>query len=160
MAEITIEDLKDIVKIHEINSVLVPGAVFLYGLNLIYPQIGNFISGNLSIGSIIVFLLLSYGVGYLIQSLGNLIELYIIIPIFGDLHKRESTRKVDEDMVVVFKNCKKLCRGVASSLLFLLVLALINGTFVPFSVYSILLLLSSIALFWYMRRFNKRELGI
>jgi len=66
MAEITLKNLQDALKIHEINSILVPGAVFLYGLNLIYSQIGNFTSGNLSIGSIVMFVILAYGVGHLI----------------------------------------------------------------------------------------------
>jgi len=160
MAEISFKDLRDAIQIHEINSIIVPGVVFLYGLNLIYSQLGSFTSGDLSIGSIIVFLFLAYGAGYLIQSIGNLIELYIVIPIFGDLRKREAKKTVSEDKITIFKNCKKLCRGTAAALLFLLGFALINGTFDPASIYSILLLLSSIVLFWYMRRFNRRELGI
>jgi len=160
MSKIPLEDFKELIKIHEINSILVPGVIFLYGLNLIYSQLGNFISNSISIGSLIIFLFLSYGAGYLLQGFGNLIELYIIIPLFGNLKKVESTKEVEDEKIAVFKNSKKICRGVASSFIFLLIFALINRTFNPISVYSILLLLLSIILFWYMRRFNKRELGI
>jgi hypothetical protein len=160
MSELTFENLQDALKIHEINSILIPGAVFLYGFNLIYPQLGNFTSSNLSIGSIGVFVILSYGAGHLVQGFGNLIELYLITPIFGDLTKAKVTKMVDKDKVDIFKNCKKLCRGVASALLILLGFALINDLLTISDIYSVLLLISSIILFWYMRRFQKRELGI
>ncbi|HSX09425.1 MAG TPA: hypothetical protein VLF93_04695 [Candidatus Saccharimonadales bacterium] len=154
------KDIKEAIKLHEINSVLIPGAIFFYGLNLIYRNLGNFFSSDISIGAIIIFLLLSYGAGNLVQGIGNLIELYLIEGIFGDLRKLKSNKKVEKDMLQVFKNRKKLCRGVASSLLILLILALINSIFSVISIYTFLFLVAIFSLFWYMRKFESNELGL
>jgi len=76
------------------------------------------------------------------------------------LSKKKPAKEVAEDKVDIFKNCKKLCRGVASALLVLLGLAIINNILTVSNIYSILIFISSIILFWYMRRFQKRELGL
>src|SRR5258708_38183272 len=107
------EDFKEALKIHEFSATLVPGIFFLYGLNLVYSNLGNFVSNNISIGSFIVFILLSYGAGHFIQSLGNLIEIYIIEPILGDLKKLKSSKKVKSEFAVI--PLKLLCTSLPRS---------------------------------------------
>jgi hypothetical protein len=155
---------KEAITVHEISSVLIPGVFTLFCINLMFPMLGNFIVGNLSIGALIVFLLLSYGTGHFVQAVGSIIEKYIIRRIWGNVKILNPTKKVDSNMIVIYRNHKILCRGIATSLLILLVLAWINGKInisdLNGLIYSILIFLASICIFVYMRRFERREYGI
>jgi len=159
-----IQFTKEAITLHEISSILLPGLFFLYCFNIIDPQIGNFTAKDLSIGALIVLLLLSYVVGHFIQGVGNLIELYIIEWLWGNLRNKKAKHKVSPTMAKIYNNHKKLCRGIAASLFLLLLLMVLLGTINLISVsgfiYSLLLAFASISLFIYMRRFEARELGL
>jgi len=60
---------------YQIFGVIAPGTVFLLGLLFLFPSIKIiFINDGLSIGGFGLFLLISYIMGNLIQSVGNLLE--------------------------------------------------------------------------------------
>jgi hypothetical protein len=60
---------------YEFTGVLIPGVVVLYVSALIIPAL-SFISRDqtISIGSLALFVILSYVAGHLVQALGNLVE--------------------------------------------------------------------------------------
>src|SRR5437762_3249433 len=135
------KEIKEYLTIHEISSLLIPGAVFVYGLNLIYAGIGNFTSNTISISTLVIFLLLSYGAGRFVQSIGDLIEVEIE-RYLGDLKVQKSEKNVEDRFAKIFKNHKKLCRGLASSLFVLLILSWVNKTIPVVSTYSFLIILA------------------
>jgi hypothetical protein len=60
---------------YEFVGFIIPGAIALFGLSLLYPEIKAFcVSQNYSIGDLGIFAILSYAVGHLIQGVGNLVE--------------------------------------------------------------------------------------
>lgn len=60
---------------YEFTGILVPGAISVFGFALISPEIDSFVKDRtLSVGDLGVFLILSYAVGHLIQSVGNILE--------------------------------------------------------------------------------------
>src|SRR5258708_25381989 len=81
------KNVREFLAIHEFSAYFIPGLIFLYCVDLIYPQIGKFTTDKLSIGSLILFAFLAYPLGHIIQGVGNLIEKIVIEPIFGDLKK-------------------------------------------------------------------------
>jgi hypothetical protein len=59
---------------YQISALFLPGAVFVYGLTLIFPAISIVpATSTLSIGSFGLFAILSYVAGNLIQGIGNII---------------------------------------------------------------------------------------
>jgi hypothetical protein len=60
---------------YEQVGVIIPGALFLFGLILSSPVLEEiFVSNNVSIGGLGLFLLISYAAGQLIAALGNIFE--------------------------------------------------------------------------------------
>lgn len=59
----------------EFTAVLAPGAVTIYGLARIYPDLGLLLADEqISFGDLGLLLVLAYVAGHLVQSFGNLIE--------------------------------------------------------------------------------------
>lgn len=165
-------DLEKLLQIHEFSSYVVPGAILMYFLDFFYPQPPNFISDNISIGSLIIFLLLSYAAGHIIQSLGSRIEVWLIEPVFGD-QKKQLQKKLKKDIdklylsiqknnnnkIKTFKSHAKIRRGIATCFLILLSLGwtigFLNKTNLYLTINSTIIILLS---FIYMRDAEKREL--
>lgn len=60
---------------YEFTGVLAPGAVVVYGLARIYPELGILVHDEkVSFGELGLLLILAYVAGHLIQSFGNLVE--------------------------------------------------------------------------------------
>jgi hypothetical protein len=60
---------------YEFTGVLAPGAVAVYGLARIYPELGILVRDEkVSFGELGLLLILAYVAGHLIQTFGNLIE--------------------------------------------------------------------------------------
>jgi hypothetical protein len=60
---------------YEFAGIIAPGAVTIFGLSRIYPEIGLLIQDNkISFGEFGLLLILAYVIGHLIQTLGNLVE--------------------------------------------------------------------------------------
>ncbi len=60
---------------YEFVGFIIPGAIALFGLTLLYPDIkASCFSQNYSIGDLGIFAILAYAAGHLIQGVGNLIE--------------------------------------------------------------------------------------
>jgi hypothetical protein len=60
---------------YEFAGIIAPGAVTLFGLSRIYPEIGLLLKDEkISFGEFGLLLILAYVTGHLIQALGNLIE--------------------------------------------------------------------------------------
>jgi hypothetical protein len=59
---------------YEFAGVIAPGAVVLYGLARIYPELGLIGRDEISFGEFGLLLVLAYVAGHLLQSLGNVIE--------------------------------------------------------------------------------------
>ena len=63
------------VDFYEFTGVLAPGAVTVYGLSRIYPELGMLVHNEkISFGEFGLLLILAYVAGHLIQTLGNSIE--------------------------------------------------------------------------------------
>lgn len=61
---------------YEFTGILAPGAVVVYGLGRIYPEVGILVRDEkISFGELGLLLILAYVAGHLVQSFGNLIEL-------------------------------------------------------------------------------------
>ncbi len=60
---------------YEFAGIIAPGAVTIFGLSRIYPEIGLLVKDDkISFGEFGLLLILAYVAGHLIQALGNLIE--------------------------------------------------------------------------------------
>jgi len=60
---------------YEFAGIIAPGALAVYGLARIYPELGILIHNeSVSFGELGLLLILAYVAGHLIQSFGNLIE--------------------------------------------------------------------------------------
>lgn len=60
---------------YEFAGILAPGAVAVYGLALIYPELGLLVrEEKVSFGELGLILVLAYVAGHLVQTFGNLIE--------------------------------------------------------------------------------------
>jgi hypothetical protein len=60
---------------YDFAGILAPGAVAVYGLARIYPELGLIVRDEkISFGELGLLLILAYVAGHLLQSLGNLIE--------------------------------------------------------------------------------------
>jgi len=60
---------------YDFAGILAPGAVALYGLGRIYPELGLIVRDEkVGFGELGLLLILAYVAGHLLQSLGNLIE--------------------------------------------------------------------------------------
>lgn len=60
---------------YEFAGILAPGAVFLFGLSQLYPSLSVVVQGkDFTVGSLGLFIVLSYVAGHLIQGFGNLLE--------------------------------------------------------------------------------------
>jgi hypothetical protein len=60
---------------YEFTGVLLPGSVFALGAAILFPTIGNvLLNGNLSVGDLGLFVMVSYASGHLVQAFGNLLE--------------------------------------------------------------------------------------
>jgi hypothetical protein len=153
------ENLAKILDIHEFSSMLVPGAVLLLGIFLIYSSSLRINLNSIDTSSLIIFLIISYGAGHVVQAFGNLVEVYIIEPLFGDLKNKKIDKKNGKENI--FKAHKKLNRGIASCLFILLVLGWFNHLLSLSNLFiTIVILLVIILEIWYMRRFEKREYNI
>lgn len=63
------------VDFYEFTGVLAPGAVTVYGLSRIYPELGVLVHNEkISFGELGLLLILAYVAGHLIQTFGNSIE--------------------------------------------------------------------------------------
>jgi hypothetical protein len=63
------------VDFYEFVGVIAPGALLLFGLSFIFPEIGTLIHGkDISFGDLGLFLILAYVAGHLVQAVGNAIE--------------------------------------------------------------------------------------
>jgi hypothetical protein len=60
---------------YEFAGVLAPGAVFLFSLTVLLPQLGSAMGrDNMTIGNLGIFVILSYVTGHLVQAAGNVLE--------------------------------------------------------------------------------------
>lgn len=60
---------------YEQVGVVIPGALFLFGLILIIPEIKEvFVANSISVGGLGVFIIISYAAGQLIAAFGNIFE--------------------------------------------------------------------------------------
>jgi len=59
---------------YEFAGVIVPGTVFLVGAAILAEPIRKLVFGELSVGEATLSVIAAYGIGHLIQALGNLIE--------------------------------------------------------------------------------------
>ena len=60
---------------YEFAGVLCPGVVVLYSMSMIFPWISPIVHDqSISVGSLGLFVVLSYVAGHLVQALGNLLE--------------------------------------------------------------------------------------
>jgi len=65
----------DKTEVYEFAAVIAPGAVTIFGLSRIYPEIGLLINEDkISFGEFGLLLILAYVTGHLVQAFGNLIE--------------------------------------------------------------------------------------
>ncbi len=165
-------DINKLLGIHEFSADFIPGVIFLYGLNLIYSNAWKLISHDLSIGSLILFSFLAYGAGHVIQALGNVVEKEFIEPYFCDLKKqyeekegvslKDMYNELDEKnryKIDLFKSHGKIRRGIATGLLFLLIIGWVTQALNPENMYiSVITLFVIITLYWYMRRAEVREI--
>jgi hypothetical protein len=60
---------------YEFTGVIAPGAVFLFGVAILFPEFGKQLQGqDFTVGSLGLFLVLAYVAGHLVQALGNALE--------------------------------------------------------------------------------------
>ncbi len=60
---------------YEIVGVLVPGSILLVGISILYPQIRlSPQDASVAVGEFGIFTLLAYGMGHLLQAIGNALE--------------------------------------------------------------------------------------
>jgi hypothetical protein len=61
---------------YEQVGIIIPGAVFLFGLIQFFPQLQRFLgSDGVSLGELGIFFLLSYATGHLVAAVGNILEM-------------------------------------------------------------------------------------
>ncbi len=60
---------------YEFSAILAPGAVLLFGISLLYPNLGVILQGkDFTVGQLGLFVILSYVMGHLLQAIGNFLE--------------------------------------------------------------------------------------
>lgn len=60
---------------YEFTGVIAPGAVSLFGIAILFPELGKRLQGqDFTVGSFGLFVLLAYVAGHLVQALGNAVE--------------------------------------------------------------------------------------
>ncbi len=59
---------------YEFTGILVPGALMLVGIMLIYPQVNTVFPPNLTVGDLGLFVIVAYATGHVIQAIGNRVE--------------------------------------------------------------------------------------
>jgi hypothetical protein len=65
----------DKIEAYEFAGIIAPGAVTIFGLSRIYPELGLLMNDDkISFGEFGLLLILAYVTGHLIQALGNLRE--------------------------------------------------------------------------------------
>jgi len=60
--------------LYEFSGILIPGAIVLFGISLIFPELKQVLLSDVSFGDFGLFVLLSYAAGQLIQAVGNMLE--------------------------------------------------------------------------------------
>jgi len=61
--------------VYEFTGIVAPGALTIFGLSRIYPEIGVLVTDDkISFGEFGLLLILAFVVGHLVQALGNIIE--------------------------------------------------------------------------------------
>ena len=69
---------------YEQAGIVVPGSVLLFGLLLIYPDLGGiFAKDGITVGGLGIFVLLSYATGHLVAAFGNVLESILWWPFGG-----------------------------------------------------------------------------
>lgn len=69
---------------YELIGVTAPGAVALFGLTLLFPELNIVLThGGFSVGDFGLFLVLSFVAGHLVQGIGNLLETLLWEPFGG-----------------------------------------------------------------------------
>src|SRR5258706_15397682 len=60
---------------YEFTSLILPGAIILYGLSLLFPELKLIVQNkDFTVGDLGLFVILSYAAGHIIQGVGNIIE--------------------------------------------------------------------------------------
>ncbi|MBW2045506.1 MAG: hypothetical protein JRI96_11585 [Deltaproteobacteria bacterium] len=60
--------------LYEFSGILIPGAMILFGIALIFPEIERVLLKDISLGDLGLFVLLAYAAGQIIQAIGNILE--------------------------------------------------------------------------------------
>ena len=70
---------------YEQVGVVIPGAVFLFGVVLVYPAMRGFFAdtAGMTLGALGVFVLLSYAAGHAVAAVGNVVEKVFWAPAGG-----------------------------------------------------------------------------
>ena len=162
-----------LLKIHELSAYLVPGVVFLYGFFFLYPHSNNLFVTNVTIGNLVVILLLSYAVGHIIQSIGNVFEKFIEY-LCGDLKQiREAELRInlsalykkalkdsENNNLKLFKSHGKIRLGLATSLSVILIFGWIGKVLTINNFYQTFILsLLIFSLLRYMRKAESKEIS-
>ncbi len=67
----------ELFELYEILGLILPGAVFVYGMSQLFPGFISFsFTNNLSAGALGVFVILSYAVGHMVQVGGEYVEIF------------------------------------------------------------------------------------
>lgn len=70
-------DKSQLFELYEMLGLILPGAVFIYGISFLYPELSSFsFSNDLSAGALGIFIILSYVMGHIVQVAGEYVELF------------------------------------------------------------------------------------
>lgn len=94
MLEIKLDS--SVLKIHEVESMFVPGMIMFFGFLYFYPSIISFSNPIINWeGALLMFIVISYGVGFIVHDLGKWVEKIIIEKLFyQDLKRIDKIGKI------------------------------------------------------------------
>lgn len=139
------------INIYEYSGIVCPGAVFIVGLYFIVPSIYSNLE-IFSFGAAVLFIIISFCVGNILQGIGNIFEDFIYSPKKYTNHilKKEKINKTHTEIVEYLTKNNKLeklniynrqyglMRGMCASFLCLIFISI--GTYKE-STYTLILLL-------------------
>src|SRR6267378_2576367 len=67
-------DKSQLFELYEILALILPGAVILYGIGKLFPQLMFFSNTTFSFGDFGIFVLIAYVTGHIVQVFGGIVE--------------------------------------------------------------------------------------
>src|SRR5258708_7486010 len=68
---------------YEFTGILVPGALMLVGILLVYPQVNIVFPSALTVGDLGLFVVIAYAAGHVVQAIGNGVEQVLWLALGG-----------------------------------------------------------------------------